>query len=421
MSAEPTSKIQKITKSIELLLKTVLTGFASNQLQVLLGRRLLAKGKQDGAGSQHEEAETQVNVPSHALAAASSLPGSAWERNPALSQAELGSKGRWRDNSRETLATILIVEPNPVTREVMRRALRGEGYRVLEAENGQSALRIMANGVPHLLLQNPVLPDMQGTGLIQWLRALPGGLAVPILAVAEDAALLEKTRASRAGFTGFLCKPFLPSRLLQTVCFYFPSRSSTATVPPHLLQRQPAAFPSGTGETAKRRNGENLVAGSPIRPVAGSLIGRRILVVEDNGAPRQALVANLSQLGMDVATADNGREALELAKSWLPDAIICDTLMSGLDGFELCLAVRMLPRLANITVILRFAGLIAEVDQELAKEIGVSALVSPDPVEVIRTLVTCLKDKPAGTERRSQDSGVRDQKSGVRGQESGIS
>jgi CheY-like chemotaxis protein len=99
---------------------------------------------------------------------------------------------------------------------------------------------------------------------------------------------------------------------------------------------------------------------------------------------------------MDVATADNGREALELAKSWLPDAIICDTLMSGLDGFELCLAVRMLPRLANITVILRFAGLIAEVDQELAKEIGVSALVPPDPGEVIRTLVTCLKDKPAG-------------------------
>jgi CheY-like chemotaxis protein len=381
MSAEPTSKIQKITKSIELLLKTVLTGFASNQLQVLLGRRLLAKGKQDGAGSQDEEAETQVNVPSHALAAPSSLPNPAWERNPTRSQAELGSKGRWRDNSRETLATILIVEPNPVTREVMRRALRGEGYRILEAENGQSALRIMANGVPNLVLQNPALPDMEGSGLIQWLRALPGGMAVPVLAIAEDPALLAKMRASQVGFAGFLGKPFLPSRLLQTVCFYFPYRSSGSTVPPHLLPQRPAVSGATHGVPSTR-----------------SLVGRRILLVEDNVAQRQLLVARLLELGMDVTTADNGREALEQARTGLPDAIVCDTLMPGLDGFELCLAIRKNPRLAGIPVVLRFAGIVAEVDTELAKEFGVTAMVcrSTDFGEVIETLVTCLRDRPVG-------------------------
>jgi CheY-like chemotaxis protein len=370
MSAEPTSKIQKITKSIEVLLKTVLTGFASTQLQALLGRRLLAKAKQDPPNLDGEEQETLVNAPSHALAAAGTVAR---------------QKDEWRDESKETpeggLATILVVDPNPLTREVMRRALRSEGYQVLEAENGQSALRIMANGVPNLVLQNPALPDMEGSGLIQWLRALPGGMAVPVLAIAEDPALLAKMRASQVGFAGFLGKPFLPSRLLQTVCFYFPYRSSGSTVPPHLLPQRPAVSGATHGVPSTR-----------------SLVGRRILLVEDNVAQRQLLVARLLELGMDVTTADNGREALEQARTGLPDAIVCDTLMPGLDGFELCLAIRKNARLAGIPVVLRFAGIVAEVDTELAKEFGVTAMVSrgTDFGEVMETLVTCLREKPAG-------------------------
>jgi CheY-like chemotaxis protein len=72
--------------------------------------------------------------------------------------------------------------------------------------------------------------------------------------------------------------------------------------------------------------------------------------------------------------------------------------MPGLDGFELCLAIRKNPRLAGIPVVLRFAGIVAEIDTELAKEFGVTAMVSrsTDFGEVIETLVTCLRDRPVG-------------------------
>src|SRR5207248_8299992 len=84
-----------------------------------------------------------------------------------------------KDNERQC---VLVVDDNPLTRKVVRATLEAGGYVVREAQDGQSALAIMAHHSPALILQDLLLPDMGGFELVTRLRALPGGAQIPILA-----------------------------------------------------------------------------------------------------------------------------------------------------------------------------------------------------------------------------------------------
>jgi CheY-like chemotaxis protein len=119
----------------------------------------------------------------------------------------------------------------------------------------------------------------------------------------------------------------------------------------------------------------------------------RILVIEDNPFQQALLVASLTELGFDVTTAEDGLEALRLARVWPPDAFVTDALVPGLDGFELCRVIRQDPRIAHIPVVLSFTGPLAEVDSYLAREMGCNALVQrqSDSAEVIEALLACLR------------------------------
>ena len=90
--------------------------------------------------------------------------------------------------------TILVVEDNPITRKMMRFALESEGYVVLEAGDGKTALRAGGEPGPDLVLQDYVLPDMDGLRSVQGLRALPGGSTLPILVVTGMVSQLDVLR-----------------------------------------------------------------------------------------------------------------------------------------------------------------------------------------------------------------------------------
>src|SRR5216684_6277824 len=79
--------------------------------------------------------------------------------------------------------TILVVEDNPITRKMMRFALESEGFRVSEAGEGRAALILARDHPPDLVLQDYVLPDMDGLQLIEGLRRLPGMSDTPIIVV----------------------------------------------------------------------------------------------------------------------------------------------------------------------------------------------------------------------------------------------
>jgi two-component system response regulator MprA len=107
----------------------------------------------------------------------------------------------------------------------------------------------------------------------------------------------------------------------------------------------------------------------------------KVLVVDDDRAVRDALRRVLTLAGYEPQTADGGAEAIELVAASVPDAVVLDVGMPGLDGLEVC---RRLRRLGNRVPILmltarvevsdRVAGLDAGADDYLLKPFDVAEL-----------------------------------------------
>lgn len=66
----------------------------------------------------------------------------------------------------------------------------------------------------------------------------------------------------------------------------------------------------------------------------------RVLLVEDARDLASLLAQNLRLEGLDVRTVEDGREALPLVRSWVPDLVILDLMLPGIDGFEVLRAIR---------------------------------------------------------------------------------
>jgi CheY-like chemotaxis protein len=115
------------------------------------------------------------------------------------------------------MLTILIVEDNAITRQIMRLSLAGEGYRIIEAEDGRTAISKMAEHLPALVIQDLGLPDIDGLSLAQTLHALPGREDVPIVAFSAFVDRLEEARATNDLFRAFIPKPIEPSKLVGLV------------------------------------------------------------------------------------------------------------------------------------------------------------------------------------------------------------
>jgi two-component system cell cycle response regulator len=78
----------------------------------------------------------------------------------------------------------------------------------------------------------------------------------------------------------------------------------------------------------------------------------RILIVDDVAANLRLLEARLSAEYYQVATAQDGQEALRMARSWQPDLVLLDVMMPGLDGFETCRALKRDPMTQHIAVVM---------------------------------------------------------------------
>jgi putative two-component system response regulator len=77
-----------------------------------------------------------------------------------------------------------------------------------------------------------------------------------------------------------------------------------------------------------------------------------ILIVDDEESGRQTLESILEGQGYQLAMAENGEQALEKAGRILPDVILLDIMMPGMDGFEVCKRLRNDPKLAEVPIII---------------------------------------------------------------------
>jgi DNA-binding response OmpR family regulator len=140
---------------------------------------------------------------------------------------------------------------------------------VISAGDARAALESFPGESVSLVLQDLVLPDMDGIQLVGRLRAMPRGTDVPILAFSGILSKTEEARLSAAGFDDIVVKPIEPARLLQIVRTHLPS-AGAAIAPPNRLCRGPIRSMQ-LGACRLRRAGYDVaVAGDEEKRSAGS-------------------------------------------------------------------------------------------------------------------------------------------------------
>ena len=143
---------------------------------------------------------------------------------------------------------------------------------------------------------------------------------------------------------------------------------------------------------APRRNNGAFCRGMDLAPSSRSMVQRKkILLVDDHESILVVLERLLAQFCVDLLRAGCGEDALRMVRSEHPDVVLLDVCMPGMDGLEVCDAIKRDPELAGTRVILMSAILSAKGLQEGEEEVGADGyLGKPFDPDAVRAGVKAL-------------------------------
>lgn len=114
-------------------------------------------------------------------------------------------------------ACVMVVDDDAFVREIIRAKLTSKGLDVIEAANGQEALKKAEAEKPKLIVLDIMMPGMNGFDVCERLRANPQTVNVPILFLTSRGDQEDRERAMRLGALDFFMKPFSPQKLSEKV------------------------------------------------------------------------------------------------------------------------------------------------------------------------------------------------------------
>ncbi|HEV2702301.1 MAG TPA: response regulator [Steroidobacteraceae bacterium] len=112
---------------------------------------------------------------------------------------------------------ILIVDDSSSMRTVAGIALRGAGYEVLEAGNGQEGLAKLDGERFHLIISDVNMPVMDGIEFLKEVKRHPQYRFTPVIMLTTEAGEDKKAAGRAAGAKAWITKPFQPSVMLDAV------------------------------------------------------------------------------------------------------------------------------------------------------------------------------------------------------------
>jgi len=110
--------------------------------------------------------------------------------------------------------TILVVDDEPVVRDVVVRYLRRDGFTTLEAENGTDARALIAHADPSLVVLDVMLPGVDGLDLCRWIRERS---ALPVILLTARVDETDRIIGLELGADDYVTKPFSPRELTARV------------------------------------------------------------------------------------------------------------------------------------------------------------------------------------------------------------
>jgi CheY-like chemotaxis protein len=228
---------------------------------------------------------------------------------------------------------VLIVDDNRDLVGALARLLRAEGHRVDLSHDGPGGLEAAERLRPEVLVLDIGLPGLDGFELARRLRALPWMAGRRLISLSGYGGAQDRERAIASGFAEHLTKP-VDLRVLDRLIRQAPS---------------PRPGPEPRQGDRGRRGGTTPPIGAGAGP-AGSTC--RVLLVEDQQPLAEVARRVLERVGHVVEVAPSVPKALESARRFRPDVILCDLHLDGpMDEIDLARAVRLEPELADARLI----------------------------------------------------------------------
>jgi signal transduction histidine kinase/CheY-like chemotaxis protein len=201
-----------------------------------------------------------------------------------------------------TRGTVLIIDDDKATHDLLERELSEEGYRVLHAGGGREGLKLAKAARPDVITLDIIMPDLDGWSVLKALKDDPELSEIPVVLITI---MGDRDMGFALGAADFINKPLDRDALVQAV--------------------------------------------SRHRKADGSA---QVLVVDDDAKSRDMLRRTLEKEGWSVAEAVNGREALGQLEQARPGLVLLDLMMPEMDGFEVLERMRSEDSWRDIPVII---------------------------------------------------------------------
>lgn len=115
------------------------------------------------------------------------------------------------------MASILAVDDSTSMRQMVSFTLKGAGYDVVEAVDGQDALNIAKTKKVSLVITDVNMPNMDGISFVKEMKQKANYKFTPVIMLTTEGAEEKKREGQAAGAKAWIVKPFRPEQMLQAV------------------------------------------------------------------------------------------------------------------------------------------------------------------------------------------------------------
>jgi DNA-binding response OmpR family regulator len=112
---------------------------------------------------------------------------------------------------------VLVVDDEDMTRKLLRLMLERDGFTILEAEDGQQALEVIAESKPDIVILDVMMPNMDGFTTCQELRSQPETAELPIILLSARSQAEAVRAGLESGADRYMTKPISKPELVQTI------------------------------------------------------------------------------------------------------------------------------------------------------------------------------------------------------------
>lgn len=257
---------------------------------------------------------------------------------------------------------ILIIEDDVFLGDALSQKLKSEDFDILLSRDGLVGFAKIKTFRPDLILLDIILPNMNGYEILEAKQKDPEIAQIPVIIVSNSGQPVEISRALALGVKDYLVKAQFD--------------------PEEVLVKVRAQFEKPDGVSMPIKSLENAL-NQPSAEV--SLEGKKIMWVEDDQFLNDIISRKLSTTRCTFFHATEGEEALKMISKEMPDVVMLDIVLSGMDGFEILRKIKSDPAVRHIPVML-LSNLGQESDIEKGKSLGAARFLvkaSVTPSEII--------------------------------------